>query len=468
MLYPSDYLRHRVGSRARFGVLVVVVSVFVIAEATAQEPSNQATRDLPETPVEYERAALKNSPELEAVYERWQAARSEADAAGSQWPQPRVGYRTFIDGWWLEDPRLRHRGTISQKFPWPGVLEESADPAKKRAEAMTHEFRARVLEVVFEVREVLIDIARLEARRDILEEQRAVYGDVVGIVEQTMETGDADYGDLLRVNTAREKIADRLDSLESARRQRVADLRELIAVDAGTELPFDFGDDGLLGVDGDLPDRQELVEEARTEHPSLAARRSRAEARVERAEYANQKRYPWPTLSLGVDSMPDRMRLSGYDRRTALMLHVSVPIPLFTSQYDNKQDQFQHQQDAVLAEREETALELTGRVEKSIERIDERRRRLSRYRDELLPLAGDATEHMLDKIETGERTVTDYLLSFEQELDLETNLVEFRATIATERARLERLTGGAFDAFPDRQTPDIEIRQLRDERDTHE
>lgn len=468
MLYPPDSPRCLVGYRGLLGVLVVVASVVVAADAAAQEASNEEGRDLPETPIEYERAALKNSPELEAIYERWQAARSEADAAGSKWPQPRVGYRTFIDGWWLDDPRLRHRGTLSQKFPWPGVLDEAADPANKRAEAMTHEFRARVLEVVFQTREVLIDIARIEARREILEEQLAVYGDVVGIVEQTMETGDADYGDLLRVNTAREKIADRLDALASRRRQRVADLRELIAVEAGTNLTFDFGENGLLGVDPELPDRQELVEAARTEHPALAARRAQADARLERAEYADQKRYPWPTLTLGVDSIPNRMGGSEYDRRTALMLHLSVPIPLFTSQYDSEQNQFQHQQDAILAEREETALDLTSRVETSIERIDEKRQRLVRYREELLPLAGDATEHMLDKIETGERTVTDYLLSFEQELDLETNLVEFRATIATERARLERLTGGAFEAFPDRQTPDIEIRQLRDERDTHE
>ncbi len=464
MSYRSDFSGRSAGHRGAFTLLAVVVAVAFAAGADARAQADEP----PETPVEYERAALKQSPELQAIYERWQAARREADAAGSRWPQPRVGYRTFIDGWWLEDPRLRHRGTISQQFPWPGVLGEAADPARKRAEAIKHRFRARVLEVVYEVREVLIDIARIDARREILEEQHAVYGDVVGLVEQTMETGDADYGDLLRVNTAREKIADRLDSLRAERERRVADVRELIAAEAGTELTFDFGDDGLLEVDETLPDRDELVEAARTDHPALAARRARADARLERAEYAEAKRYPWPTLSLGIDSMPDRMGTSGYDRRTALMLHVSVPIPLFLSQYDDERRQFERQSQAALAEREETALDLEARVEKSIDRIAEKRRRLQRYREELLPLAGDATEHMLDNIETGERTVTDYLLSFEQELDLETNLVEFRATIATERARLERLTGGAFDAFPDRRTPEIEIRQLRDERETHE
>lgn len=443
-------------------VLTTGTLLAVGGEAQAQQD------DLPETPVEYERFALKQNPQLQTLYQRWQAARSEAKAEASSWPQPRIGYRTFIDGWWHDDPRLRHRGTISQTFPWPGALDDAADPALKRAEAITHRFQARVLAVVFEVRRLLVDIARIEALIEILEEQRTVYADVVAIVEQTMETGEAEYADLLRVNTAREKIADRIDTLRSDRQQRIAELRELLELGPDVELTFDFGDDGLLDVVEETPPRAKLVEAARQEHPALAAERTRAASLRQRAEYARVQRLPWPTLSLGVDSVPDRMGTSGYDRRTALMVHVSVPLPIFLAQYQHEQQNFEHQRRAVLAEREQTVLELTAGVDKAITRISEKLRRLERYRQDLVPLASDATEQLLNKIETGERDVTDYLLSFEQELDLETNLVEFRATIATERARLERLTGGEFDAFPNRPSPSIDIQDTNETRETNE
>ncbi|MFB6373415.1 MAG: TolC family protein [Bradymonadaceae bacterium] len=315
---------------------------------------------------------------------------------------------------------------------------------------------------------MLIDIARIDELLEILEEQRAVYGDVVNIVEQTMQTGEADYADLLRVNTAQEKIADRIDALEAEREQRVAELRELLDLEADVELTVDFGKNGLLDVVEEVPNREKLVETAQNNHPALAAQRARAAASRERAEYAKVQRLPWPTVALGVDSMPDRMGTSGFDRRTALMVHVSVPIPIFLDQYEHDQQRFEHRRRAELADLEQRGLELSSEADKAVTRIAERVRRLKRYRQDLLPLASDATEQLLNKIETGQRDVTDYLLSFEQELDLETNVVEFRARIATERARLERLTGGEFDAFPNRPSPDLDIRDARQTSETHE
>ena len=428
------------------------------ATAAAQQPT-----DLPETPVEYEAYALKQEPELKAIYAQWQAARSEAKAAASNWPQPRVGYQAFIDGWWLEGNSVTHVATVSQRFPWPGVLDEAADPAEKRAEALRHQFQARVLEIVFEVRSLVIDIARLDEERAILKEQVAVYEDVRSLVERNMAADEADYGDLLRVSTAREQLVDQLDVLESRREQRVADLRELLTVGPEVDLTFDFeGEADPLDVPEGVPDREALAEAARRQHPALAARRARADALLERAEYARKKQLPSPTVSLGVRSMPDYMQISGYDRRTALILGVSFPIPIFGAQYDHEYEQFANEQDAQLADRVQTRSELVSGIDAAVTRIAEKRRRLERYRQELLPLAGDATEQMLQQIETGERSVTDYLLSFEQELDLETNVVEFRAAVARSRARIEQLTGGAFDAYPDREVPEIEIDEAGD------
>jgi len=450
-------------------IAVAVVFAWGSASTATAESSVESGRELPETPAEYERFALERDPELREHYQRWRAARSEARAEASSWPQPSVGYRTFIDFWWHDDARALHRGRIGQRFPWPGVLEKAAEPARARAEAARHRFRARALEVVREVRFALVEVARIDEFLAIFRERREIYGDIAEIVDRNVESDRADYGDSLRVSTNRETNGDRIDALRSERRQTVAELREKLDLGAGVELTFDFerGRDPL-DVPETSPDAGELIEAARTRHPELEARRAEADARVARAEYARAKRLPWPKLVLGVNSAPIRVPGRDFDRRTALLVDVSVPLPLFTEQYDREREQFERQREAVVARREGTERELAMRVEKSVARIDEKLRRLRRYRDELLPLAEDATEQTLQEIETGEESVTDYLLTFEQQLELETNVSEFRATVARERARLEMLTGGAFEARPDRESPTIEIGDVADEGEADE
>jgi outer membrane protein TolC len=155
------------------------------------------------------------------------------------------------------------------------------------------------------------------------------------------------------------------------------------------------------------------------------------------------------------------MGTSGYDRRTAFMLDLTVPVPIILGQYRQERSQFEHQRRSVLSHRDQRQVDLTSSIDAAVVRIDERRRRLRRYRSELLPLARDATEEMRQEIATGERDITDYLLSFQQEFDLETNVVEFRATIAQERARLEMLTGGALSSDDSSEDLDFDIRDAR-------
>jgi len=435
---------------------ILLVTLTFGATAGAQEPA-----DLPETPAEYEAFALKQNPDLEALYERWQSSLNEAKAARANIPQPRLGYQAFVESW-VENAGVTHMATISQAFPWPGVLDEAADPAKKEAEALQYRFEARVLQTVFEVRKTLIDIARNDKLHAIYREQISVYDDVRALVEQGIESDEAEYGDLLRVNTTQEKLVDRLDHLESRRQQLISQLRDILTLDSSTTLTFVFdGKHDPLDIVETVPDRQALAEAARENHPTLKADLARADARMERAEFARKKRLPSPMATLGIRSMPDRMAM-GDEQRNALIVGFSIPLPIFGAQYNHSFQQFKNQQRAQLAARTDSRSKLVTDVDAAITRIDEKLRRLDRYRHELIPLASDATEQMLQQIETGERTVTDYLLSFEQELDLETNVVNFLAAIATERARLERLTAGEFEAYPDRNTPDIDINDARD------
>jgi outer membrane protein TolC len=424
------------------------------ATASAQQ------RPLPETPAEYEQFAVEQNADLQALHKQWRAAKFEAKSADSSWPQPSITYQGRFDLPGVEDRGGRHMGGVAQKFPWPGVLDKASKPARKEAKALRHRFKAKLLEITFEVRKLLIEIAETDRTQQILREKLDIYRDIISTVEAHLGSNEANYGDLLRVKTAREKIADRLDGLSSDRRQLVSRLKTHLDLAQSKDLTFDFDDSDLL-VDTPVSDKQpELVRAAKQNHPALSVDDARAAAEIARAEYAWAKRLPWPTASLGVQSRPMMMGGGQIDRQNALMVQLSVPLPLFTGQHKDARKQFRSRKSAILTEKDRLILDLEADIDSALTRIDEKTDRLQRYRDDLIPLAEDSTEQMLQQIESGDRSITDYLLSFEQQLDLETNVVDFRAAIAIERARLQKLTGGTFETYPDRESPTLEIQEV--------
>lgn len=437
-------------------------AVCLVAQLAVMDAAAAQGDELPEAPAEYERYALENNRALHAHYQRWQASLHEADAAAASWPQPSLDYTYKSDAMWADEPSPRHMATLAQQIPWPGVLDKSAEPARWKAEVHRHRFEEEVLGIVFEVREALIDIARLEAIADLVDEQREVYREVAGIIEEIMAVGNADYGDFLRVQLAEEKLADRLDTLESKRQQAVADLRQALDMGPNVELTFDFEDEGHdpLEVPEESPAMAVLVKHVQA-HPHLQTAHAEAQRARARGDYARARRLPWPTVRLGVENMPS-MRREEADRMTALVAGVSVPLPIFGGQYAEEERRFIGESEAVYEDHFAMHRDMTSQVEASHERVDEQLERLERYEDNLLPLAAEASEEILSQIEVGEEEVTDFLLSFREELDLEIGIVEARATLATERARLEQLTGGRFSAYPDRTTPTVAVDEFKE------
>lgn len=418
----------------------VIVALFAMVTV----PFWAEAEELPTTPREYERYALEHHRGLWAQRDRYRANLREAEGAQSRWPQPMFGYDVEIGTPWSQSG-VTHMGMVSQTIPWPGVLDQMAEPARRQADAEAQRFQGLARQIVYEVRSVLIEIARIEAIEAVVEEQRALYGEAISILEQTMATGRGDYSDVLRLSTASERLADRLDILRSQREQQVAALRALMDLEAGVVLRFDFGgEEDPLAVEEQSVDVAALVAQMSAEHPELALLRAQGALAEARGEVARSRRLPWPTVRLGYGNMP---AMGGEGREDVVLLGFSLPLPLFTRQYDAEVDAARLQQSAFAEEERVARRRLSSQIEASATRVEESLMRLRRYRLELLPLASDVTERMAYEMETGQRSVTDYLLAVQQQLELETSVVELGASIARDLARLDLLAGQAIEAL---------------------
>ena len=83
--------------------------------------------------------ALKNSPALEALFERWQAGINRI-AGARRLPDPVISYAYYIRNVETKVGPQRHRLSLKQTFPWPTKFSAGADAVAAKAEALERRF----------------------------------------------------------------------------------------------------------------------------------------------------------------------------------------------------------------------------------------------------------------------------------------------------------------------------------------
>lgn len=300
-------------------------------------------------------------------------------------------------------------------------------------------------QIVFEVRQALIEIARLDHHLLIFNKQKEVYSEALSMVEALMSTGRTSYADVLRLSVTSEMLTDQIDTVQRERDEVVAGLRVQLDLEPNSAMRFDFsGENDPTAVSEDALELEELLKLMSTENPELRALEFEAQAELAQVEVAQNDKWQGPTVGVGYMNMPS-MGMGEDGRDDAMMLSVAMPIPIFGRQIVLNSERFEATGLSARAERAALQRTLSQKIESSILKIREREKRLLRYEKELIPMVGDVSERLLADVEVGRGQVTDFQLVFQQQLDLEMMLVDLQADIAIERARLQLLTGRGFE-----------------------
>lgn len=420
-------------------VVVAVMSSVLVSPVVWAADGDFAPKNL----VDYERQALANNPTLQAESQRARAARLDGEAKQAAYPQPMISYGAEIGTPWTANPGVGHTVMLSQELLLPGRRAAWAKPSTLRGSASQARFEASSNQIKFEVRQSLIEIARLDHHLEIFEKQQGVYSEALNMVEALMSTGRTSYADVLRLSLTSEMLTDRIDTVRRERDEVVAGLRVQLGLTPGFPMVFDFsGDNDPTAVSGDLPELEKLLEQMVAGNPELRALEFEAQAENAQGEIVQNDRWQGPTVGVGYMNMPSMVSMDGADRDDAVMLSVAIPVPVFGRQITLSAEQFEAAGMSARAQRAALQRTLSQEIEAGVLRIKERQLRLRRYQTELIPMVGDVSERLLADIEVGRGQVTDFQLVVQQQLDLEMMLVDLQADIAIERARLRVLVGG--------------------------
>ena len=392
----------------------------------------------PEAYVEY---ALAHDRSLRASWERWRAA-THRIASERRLPMPSITYGGFVSSVETRVGPQRHRLSVRQSFPWPGVLTAGADAAAMQARVMQREFEAAALEVRARVLTAYWRLWAVRGVRAIQAEQAELLEALSEAARARLTIGKASLADVQQLDLGRARLDDAILGLDEAEHEAAAMLLASVGAPPQSETPTRAEPPEL-----ELPSQGEAqLRGGLADHPRLARWRDQAAASDLRVREARNARLPG--FAFGVDWIevgPARMPNVADSGKDAVVINVGIELPLWQSNY--AQDQKAHQADAAAARAEWAAARDRAAADLAValSSIRDSARRATLHERTLIPQAQGVLESQLGEYVSGQSELAAILLAERDLLELRLELVRIHANHAIAWAELERIAGRSVD-----------------------
>ncbi len=396
---------------------------------------------LPSDPVleDYITFGLSNSATIRARFEMWKAALAQTEQADT-YPDPQLSYGEFLESVQTRTGPQERRIGLSQAFPWPGKLRAQAQVAASRAEAARHRLQVERLRVQTAIEVAYFDYGLLAQEISTTRELLVLLHGLEPVVQGRIRGGEG-QASLLRLQVEIGRLED--DLARVLRRQRVASAHLADAMtlnrEPGDILPLPQLPKPVVSTVA-LDSTLALALENNPEIHDLQAELGARRAAIEVAGFKSL-----PNFMLGIETMQTGSAIdplmagSGDD---PLMVKVGVSLPVWRRSYQAAEREARHRVRAAQQNLDALESRLRMRIEVQAFAVEDSARKISLYRDSLIPRASEALQLTLVAYRTGTSSILD-LIDSERAL-LEFQLSFWRACHAylEGRAHLRALSGG--------------------------
>jgi len=414
------------------------------AGAYQLEPARQSAEGGPDELTEasglgdYLAYAARNNPGLEAAFNRWKAALERVPQVKAL-PDPRLSYRYYISEVETRVGAMRQGFALSQTFPWLGKLELRGNAAAEAAEAERRRFEAARLKLFYQVKDAYYEYYYLRQSIAIVEENMQLVGHMEQVARARYRAATGSHPEVIRAQVELGKLEDRLKSLRDLRRPIVAKLNAALNRPAGAELPWPTAipEERVSFTDEQMLD---WLEES---NPQLKA--MDAEIAVFRHKVDLAKKEYFPDVTIGADYVDVSDPIGGMHPddagKDAVAVTASVNLPIWWDKLDAGVREARHRRRAAILARRQHAKDLASTLELVLYRFRDAERKLSLFRDTLVPKARQAVATSESAFRAGKATFTDLIDA--QRVLLEFELAGQRALAdrAQRLAELEMLVG---------------------------
>lgn len=418
----------------------IVFAVFVSGEDSESAPIETRIAGIEQSPLAHLiSSALESNPGLQALERRYEAAKSEVTVAHGL-PNPRVQWTHFVESIQTRTGPQRDALSVRMPFPAKGTLSTRSESARAMARALWFGYNAAQLEVVDQVSESAIEIAFLNRKLALQEKSQFLLETLEDLSTEKLRVGGS-LERVLRIQIARERLEEQLDETRFEIALQQTQLLPLLGhpVSAASvryelEKPNPFS-----------TSRTEYLAQIEERNPSLGVLRSlasSAEARERLAKLGNR-----PEYSVGINYInTGKTKASGVagSGKDPWAFVVGVSLPIFKQRTNALVDRNRFEGEAIERELEEERLRLISNGTQWLDRVERAMDSSKRYEEELIPLASDLRDLILDDYKVGGREFEAFIDAEQTLLSMEIEYWNAVANREKSRWRLVTLSGGMW------------------------
>ena len=365
-------------------------------------------------------------------------AYTQASTADGTLPDPQLRLGMFnlpLDTFsTTQEPTTQLVVGVQQQFPRGDVLDLKQQQSQWLAKAALAKAENTRYEIRRDLRETFLNLYyEIEAGR-IIQETRDLFAQLVNITEAQYAAGRVNQQDVIRADLELTRLDDRRSKIQGQEDEYRATLSQWIGEAAWGEI------DNAFPTLPPVPDTTD-INEVLTRHPLISAQTAQVESSRKMSDMARQDYKP------GVNAFVEyRKRFGenqdGSDRADMMAAMVTVDIPLFT---ENRQDK------NVAAAEEKTASARYARDDKLrlLNRMLEKDRAIYKrlgereliYKNRLLDTARSNADASLNAYQSGVTEFTTVMRARITELDVRLDDLRVRIDRARATARLLYITG---------------------------
>ena len=351
--------------------------------------------------------AALNNPGLEAAFNRWKAALQKVPQVRTL-PDPKFTYAYFIKEVETRVGPQRHKFGLSQMFPWFGKLNLQGDVALEAANAERERYEGKKLKLFFGVKDAYYEYYYLTRVISVTEEHKQLVTYLEDMARTKYRTGTADHSDVIRAQIELDELEDRLCTLRDLRDPMVARLN------AALNRPFNE----LIPWPKSIPkeevvfSNEQLLTWLKEKNPELKA--IDFEAAKEKAAIDLAKKEYFPNITLGVEYINTNPALKPPpnpgtgevprvkdDGKDPVIAMFSINLPIWYGKYHAGEKEARMRYLAALKQRGERENSLIADLKMVLYNFRDTERKISLYRDTLIPKAKQSLDVITDHLWLG-------------------------------------------------------------------
>lgn len=388
------------------------------------------------------RAALaygsENNPQLQAAFNHWKGF-EENISVQKALPDP-----SFTYGYYFESVETRvgpqnHQFRLAQTFPGFGKLSAKKAIATALAETYGDNYRQEKLNLDYRISKAYAELYYLKRSIEITKDRIQLIQDLETVARTRYKAGSP-MGPILQAQVELGRLEDQLSSLNDLREPQVAQLNAALNRPAAAFLPWP---EDIPYAELEL-NEETLVRALSRTSPELSALAHNVEQGSHRVTLAKRERLPDFTIGVQYIQTGDADMPVSDSGKDPVIGTVGISLPLWFGKNRARIASANYQKTAAQLTLENRKQTLDADIQKALYKLRDADRKITLYRDSLIPKAQQSLEVNRTGFESGQMEFINLIDSERVLLEFELSMERAWADHLIHRAELSKLTGTDF------------------------